>query len=213
MDPFITYDNSGDKYFKLGICPLCYFRKREVVTVGPNSTTAYKSKKAIEQVNEHLATVHASPWRYLGEQGRASLLLADVSQLAEHPEVIEEMYDTLMDGFKDDKTGMGFPSRQFESGKLTHDVQAVIVNESGGSDMGSMTFAKVVVGKGFGSVHHFQEVRVIWDDSCLRGADMDFTEFFVASSTILNIFDFSVEEIESYLDSARYEGKRADSEK
>ena len=118
-------------------------------------------------------------------KGEPTFLVADVSQLAEHPEVIEEMYEALMDSFKENPRG--FASRQFESGGLTHDVQAVLVNESGGSDMGSITYGRM------------DEVRVVWDDACIREDDRDFVEFFVVSSTLLNIFDFTLDEIKGYL--------------
>lgn len=103
------------------------------------------------------------------------------------------MYETLMDSFK--QSGRGFAYRQFETGKLTHDVQAVLVNESGGSDSGSISYGRVDEE----DPARFVEVRVVWDDSCLRDDDRDFVEFFVASSTLLNMFDFTLDEIKGYL--------------
>jgi hypothetical protein len=198
LDPFVTHPNFNGKYFKPGVCPLCYLWSNKVLLVTSGSETAYKSRKDVELVNEHMAALHGSPWRFLGQQGRATLLLADVSQLAEHPEIVEEMYETLMDGMKQDPKGWGFSSRQFESGTLTHDVQAVIVNESGGSDMGSITFGRVPQKEYEGGCHKFVEVRVVWDDGGVRKDDRDFLEFFLTSSIMLNLYDFSLDEIEDY---------------
>jgi hypothetical protein len=194
LDAIFSAD--GERHFKPGVCPLCYLRDNKVVKVVEVSPGRLDgSPRFVGEVNEHMSRVHKSYWKYLGHQGRASLLLGDVSQISEHPEIVEEIYEALMDSYEN--TARGFTFRQFESGNLTHDVQAVLVNESGGSDSGSLSYGRVDKT----SPDRFVEVRVIWDDSCIREGDRDFVEFFLASSIMLNMFDFTIDEIEGYLGS------------
>lgn len=195
MDPIVTrtFGDFTEQYLAEGVCPLCYFKEGKVEIVVQHSPDSGITRKNIELANDHMAKVHSSQWRFLGEQGRASLLLADISQLAEHPETVEEMYETLMDSYKDGKKG--FDSLQFRSGRLTHDVQAVIVNESGGGDWGSMTFGRLDPTADF----HWAEVRVVWGPEGVNENDRDFAEFFVGVSNILYLVDLTIDVIQEIL--------------
>jgi len=129
----------------------------------------------LRKFNDHFETEHHSRWRFLGEVGTLSLLLADPLQLAKHSDVLDEMVQGLIND--------SFQFREYRTGRLTTDLHAVLVNESGGSDSGSLVFARVNDGR-------YVEVRVVWDD---RGIDQDdksdFPEFFWSYWCSLDIGD------------------------
>ena len=192
-DPFVIYEG-GEKQFRPGVCPVCYYKNGLVVQVVPEKDAEkYNSHKADDLANEHMSKVHGSQWRYLGQHGRANVLIGDVSQISENPGIIEEMYDALMDSFKNNDRG--FLYKRFTTGELTHDAQAVVVNESGGSDSGALSYLRL--DKQYPS--KIVEVRVLWDDSGVDKTDGEFAEFFAATSAILNIFGFDEEETKAYL--------------
>jgi predicted ATPase len=186
-----TFRSGGEEFVKPGVCPLCYLLKDKIVVLGESQGRAdfYSNPLAIEKFNRHFEEVHNSCWKFLGHQGRATLLLADVSQLKGSPELIDKMYDDLMASFE--SNSHGFMYRQFESGQLTTDAQAVLVNESGGSDGGSIAFGRVDKA----DRKRFVEIRILWDDDGLQENDTEFSMFFVCTSSLLNMFDYPIDDI------------------